>query len=56
MKKTTTDPRLWKVAMYVDQKLLKSQFPHISGYQPTVLAKAQQREPMRLRGVQIINQ
>ena len=42
--------------MYAAQHLLKSQFPHISGLQPTILGKARQWEVMTSEGVQIINQ
>ena len=42
--------------MYAAQHLLKSQFPHISGLQPTVLGKAHQWAVMTSEGVPIINQ
>ena len=42
--------------MYAAQHLLKSQFPHISGLQPTFLGKAHQWKVMTSEGVKIINQ
>ena len=42
--------------MHAVQKLLKSQFPHISGLQPTVLGSTNQWDVLKSEGVQILHQ